>query len=214
MTSYFRDLLEKEKKELSDLCQHWEQVSECESGLTEEAEGNIRTAVGQATLLMNKRLKQFASLISSCENQTGEKKTTCEDLQGFWDMVHFQIEDVHKRFQQLAELQENGWVPQEGRHPAKQTIALPKKGKKPTVSCEAEKARRAAIRQWIADAKARKAGGEPSAEKENVRVFEVPGFFTVSSPVRTKHGKDVAQKTPGSVQRTPLLRRNSDPWFE
>jgi len=29
--------------------------------------------------------------------------------QGFWDMVYFQVEDVDKKFEQLSELERNGW---------------------------------------------------------------------------------------------------------
>lgn len=53
----------------------------------------MRTAVGQARLLMKERFKQFAGLVDDCELGRGEKKTTCMDLQGFWDMVYFQVGD-------------------------------------------------------------------------------------------------------------------------
>jgi len=55
------------------------------------ARGCIRTTIGQAELLMAERFKQFAGLVSNCEFRTGEKEVTCTDLQGFWDMVYFQV---------------------------------------------------------------------------------------------------------------------------
>ena len=30
-------------------------------------------------------------------------------IQGFWDMVYFQVEDVEKKFEHLSELERNGW---------------------------------------------------------------------------------------------------------
>ena len=42
-------------------------------------------------LLMDQRFKQFSGLVDNCEFSTGEKETTCTDLQGFWDMVYFQV---------------------------------------------------------------------------------------------------------------------------
>ena len=51
----------------------------------------MRTAVGQARLLMKERFKQFSGLVDDCEFGRGEKITTCTDLQGFWDMVYFQV---------------------------------------------------------------------------------------------------------------------------
>lgn len=51
----------------------------------------IRTAIGQARLLMKERFKQFTGLVDDCDLGRGEKITTCTDLQGFWDMVYFQV---------------------------------------------------------------------------------------------------------------------------
>jgi len=53
--------------------------------------GCIRTTIGQAELLMAERFKQFAGLVDNCEFGTGQKEVTCSDLQGFWDMVYFQV---------------------------------------------------------------------------------------------------------------------------
>jgi len=53
--------------------------------------GSIRTTIGQAELLMAERFKQFAGLVDNCEFGTGLKEVTCSDLQGFWDMVYFQV---------------------------------------------------------------------------------------------------------------------------
>lgn len=51
----------------------------------------MRTAVGQARLLMKERFKQFSGLVDDCDLGRGEKVTTCTDLQGFWDMVYYQV---------------------------------------------------------------------------------------------------------------------------
>jgi len=59
-------------------------------------EGQIRTTVGQAQLLMKQRFKQFSGLIDNCEFGTGEKATLCTDLQGFWDMIYFQVSPERK----------------------------------------------------------------------------------------------------------------------
>ena len=54
-------------------------------------EGQIRTTVGQGHLLMRQRFKQFSGLVDDCEFNTGERETTFTDLQGFWDMIYFQV---------------------------------------------------------------------------------------------------------------------------
>lgn len=51
----------------------------------------MRTAVGQARLLMKERFGQFSGLVDDCDFGRGEMITTCTDLQGFWDMVYFQV---------------------------------------------------------------------------------------------------------------------------
>ncbi|MBN3303237.1 DLGP5 protein, partial [Amia calva] len=69
----------------------------------------IRTTVGQARLLMSQRFLQFTGLVDDCELGRGEKETTTSDLQGFWDMVYFQVEDVSKKFSSLEQLEQSGW---------------------------------------------------------------------------------------------------------
>lgn len=44
------------------------------------------------------------------QEDTGERRTTPDDLQGFWDMVSHQIDDVQHKFRRLEELEKNGWV--------------------------------------------------------------------------------------------------------
>lgn len=55
------------------------------------ARDQMRTVVGQARLLIKERFGQFSGLVDDCDLGRGEKITTCTDLQGFWDMVYFQV---------------------------------------------------------------------------------------------------------------------------
>lgn len=55
-------------------------------------QGQIRTVIGQAQLIISQRFKQFSGLVDNCEFKLGEKETTCTDLQGFWDMIYFQVQ--------------------------------------------------------------------------------------------------------------------------
>ena len=43
--------------------------------------GQLRTTVCQARLLMRQKLKQYLGLVDTAETQSGERKTTAEDLQ-------------------------------------------------------------------------------------------------------------------------------------
>nr|XP_034312525.1 disks large-associated protein 5 isoform X2 [Crassostrea gigas] len=106
--NYFRNLLISETDRFNVMCKKWETINTPE--LTEEVQGQIRTVIGQAQLIISQRFKQFSGLVDDCEFKLGEKETTCTDLQGFWDMIYFQVEDVDKKFEDLQKQREAGWV--------------------------------------------------------------------------------------------------------
>ncbi|OPJ81266.1 hypothetical protein AV530_009747 [Patagioenas fasciata monilis] len=90
-------------------CLQWD--GKLELDIPEDAKDLIRTTTGQTRLLIAERFKQFEGLVDNCEFKRGEKETTCTDLDGFWDMVNFQVEDVNKKFDNLKKLQDNEWQP-------------------------------------------------------------------------------------------------------
>ena len=51
----------------------------------------MRSVIGQGRLVMAERFVQFSGLVDNCEFDQGEKKTTCMDLKGFWEMIYFQV---------------------------------------------------------------------------------------------------------------------------
>ncbi|XP_062433579.1 disks large-associated protein 5 isoform X1 [Rhea pennata] len=203
---YFRSILQSETERLMSLCLQWD--GKLELDIPDDAKDFIRTTVGQTRLLVAERFKQFEGLVDNCEFKRGEKETTCTDLDGFWDMVNFQIEDVNKKFDNLKKLQDNEW----------QLLDIPSKGiiKKKTVPNGMPKpklgaAGRTAARNRLAAVKAAMrdkmkhegaADGthqEKPPEVEKV-IFE-GGFFRVESPVKSFPG--LLSKTPcRSSQRT------------
>ncbi|XP_012867668.1 PREDICTED: disks large-associated protein 5 [Dipodomys ordii] len=104
---YFRQILQSETEKLTTVCLEWDRKLELD--IPDDAKDLIRTAVGQTRLLMKERFKQFEGLVNDCEYKRGEKETTCTDLDGFWDMVTFQVEDVNQKFNNLTKLEESGW---------------------------------------------------------------------------------------------------------
>ncbi|XP_050691136.1 disks large-associated protein 5-like isoform X2 [Eriocheir sinensis] len=105
----FRDSVKRESNNFLSLCQYFRGVLKTTPDLTEDIIGDITVAIGQAELLMKERFVQFSDLIDDCELNRGEKEVTCQDLQGFWDIVYIQVEDVVNKFNQLKKLQKNGW---------------------------------------------------------------------------------------------------------
>ncbi|XP_034242620.1 uncharacterized protein LOC117646062 isoform X2 [Thrips palmi] len=87
------------------------EIEENGSTLSEEALGHLRAAAGQARLLVNQKMVQFEGLCRKCINQRPEEQfpTTPEDLQGFWDMLLLQVDQVHNTFHRLDKLKAVGW---------------------------------------------------------------------------------------------------------
>ena len=123
--SYFKALLAKETEKLTSMCVEWnekllksfstdnpndDQIFE-DKNEKDDIEGQIRATIGKAQILMNRkgRFQQFQDLINNCEYNLGEKKTTCTDLQGFWEMIYFQVEESMQCFSELNEIEKNGW---------------------------------------------------------------------------------------------------------
>lgn len=209
--SYFRSEMSKETGALSALCVVWEPKVEDES-IPEEMRDSIRTVVGQARLLMKERFKQFGGLVDDCDLSRGEKITTCTDLQGFWDMVYYQVEDVYKKFEALKVAESQSWV-EEHKPPPRQRKAVKKPSAAPAkpagTKAAGAKSRLAAVKaamkakQQAAEAeKAAKDAGndeetpsldsqEPKPEAEPQPAAQVVfdgGFFHVESPARPSGG--------------------------
>lgn len=55
---------------------------------------------------------QFSGLCMDCLNQVkrdGMPPPNPDDLQGFWDMVYLQVENVDALYAELDQLRANGW---------------------------------------------------------------------------------------------------------
>ncbi|KAM4525257.1 disks large-associated protein 5 isoform 2-T2 [Odontesthes bonariensis] len=201
---YFRSEIVNETERLTTLSLHWESKVEDES-IPEEMRDRMRTAIGQARLLMKERFNQFGGLVDDCELGRGEKITTCTDLQGFWDMVYYQVEDVKKKFEALKAAEDRGWV-EEHKPPPRQRKVVKKPSAapaKPAGPKAAAKSRLAAVkaamkaRQQAAEAEreAKDAGStdsDPSAQEPppqtGAQTLETVvfngGFFRVESPAK------------------------------
>ncbi|NXJ98949.1 DLGP5 protein, partial [Corythaixoides concolor] len=203
---YFRNILRSETEKLMSQCLHWD--GKFELDIPDDAKDLIRTTIGQTRLLIAERFKQFEGLVDNCEFKQGEKETTCTDLDGFWDMVNFQIEDVNKKFDDLKKLQDNEWQPLDV--PRKAIIkktTIPNRVSKPKLGAAGRTAARnrlAAVKAAMRD-KMKHDGDADCTHQEKLPevekvVFEA-GFFRIESPVKTFPG--LLSKTPRrSSQRT------------
>ncbi|KAG8449427.1 hypothetical protein GDO86_016178 [Hymenochirus boettgeri] len=217
---YFREILKTEIEKLKSLCFEWDK--RIEKDIPEEAKDLIRTTVGQTRLLMNERFKQFEGLVDNCEFKRGEKETTCTDLEGFWDMIYFQIEDVGKKFVNLNKLEENSW-----QQNTVQTKKILKKKIAPIAtskSVQGDNGRAAARSRLAAIKAAMKNKGKQEETTLEVEVSALPkrvdevvfdaGFFRVESPaklgVKTKCGSPQPCDTPELRAKSKKIAEHPD----
>lgn len=109
---YFLGVAEAEENRLTLLCSKCEMELQSES-VTEEACGKIRSAVGKANLLISQKFRQFQDLCQQHKHPDSDpeaKPTLWEDLQGFWEMVKIQVDDVDDMFTEIDLMRQNGWM--------------------------------------------------------------------------------------------------------
>ena len=152
--------------------------------------GQIRTTVGQAQLLLAQRFKQFTGLVDDCEFQRGEKETTCTDLQGFWDMIYYQVEDVDAKFVKLDKLKEANWQEEK---PRKKTVSKKKQAASKSAKPDAKPAARSKFAEFRAKMAAQRKEAsaaamtsalereEPTVSGDVLAVFAMPSKVTVEA---------------------------------
>ncbi|XP_076704482.2 disks large-associated protein 5 [Callospermophilus lateralis] len=187
---YFRNILQSETDKLTSYCLEWDRKLELD--IPDDAKDLIRTAVGQTRLLIKERFKQFEGLVNDCEYKRGEMETTCADLDGFWDMVSFQIEDVNQKFNNLTKLEESGW--QNNNNTNKKVFrkkivsSMASKPKQDDDGRIAARNRLAAIKNAMRAKIKQKEHSEattPVISKEVDKIVFDAGFFRIESPVKS-----------------------------
>jgi len=106
---YFLEITRNEENRIQTMCSNMEE--NLSSSLSEEVEGQIRAFIGKATLLTTKKFKQFKGLCKqNLEPEEGEAfQTTDEDLQGFWDLMTIQRDELDASYKDLLEFKSNNW---------------------------------------------------------------------------------------------------------
>ncbi|XP_064089253.1 myosin-11-like [Macrobrachium nipponense] len=79
--------------------------------MSEEVQGKVLAATGKARLLIAQKVEQFRGLCQqNIDGPKGDEPTIlAADLEGFWDMVSIQVENVHHLFKEISVLKTNGW---------------------------------------------------------------------------------------------------------
>ncbi|XP_064082961.1 disks large-associated protein 4-like [Macrobrachium nipponense] len=79
--------------------------------MSEEVQGKVLAAIGKARLLITQKVEQFRGLCQQNIDGPKDEEPTilAADLEGFWDMVSIQVENVHHLFKEISVLKTNGW---------------------------------------------------------------------------------------------------------
>lgn len=203
--NHFLQVMKNEQNRLltmaADIEREFEQGKTDGVEISEEVAGYVLVAAGKARLLCSQKMKQFEGLCHNNLNQIpGEKfQTTNEDLQGFWDMVMLQVNDVDSSFVEIDSFRRNGWkkpapvspVPQV--RSAARSTKLTKRPFKAPVSTTATngsaadaEAKKAAAAKRVAERKQQlaelKRKQKLASSQQNVEIF-VPGSNSISAEV-------------------------------
>ncbi|XP_034482410.1 guanylate kinase-associated protein mars [Drosophila innubila] len=177
--NYFRLQLQNEIQRLHSLCDEWNLYSKENEAMLVETGGKdmIDAAIGQTKLLTSKKLMQFSSLIDRCESgATGvglrpndgseeTKPVLAEDLQGWWDMINLQSDNVDKRFANLGRWRANEWQDPDALEKPKPKVKVTAKGSKAPKTKPAAKAS-SNLRSFLRKAKAEQRKNQEEQDKQ------------------------------------------------
>ncbi|XP_035789193.1 uncharacterized protein LOC118465270 [Anopheles albimanus] len=109
-TDFYRNKVQCELARLQTLCDEYGPYLESDE-LNEHCRGLLMAAQGQTNILINKKLTKFQELIGHFENNWTDRKVRKDDLDGFWQMVALDLENLDQRFEELRNLRANDWQP-------------------------------------------------------------------------------------------------------
>ncbi|XP_047113142.1 disks large-associated protein 5-like [Schistocerca piceifrons] len=166
--SQYRKELNTVIEQLETLCSKWSFTQEQSASLPNEVNDMVDVATGQTKLLIKEKLAQYRGLIDECEKNSGPVRVTESDLQGFWEMVNLQVQNVISKFEELDVLKDNNWT-----EPKKQHSSPLKKKKGVTkISKTKQVASKSSVRDHIAALRRAKAAMQCSEPKDpNIASF-------------------------------------------
>jgi len=114
----FRQYVNDEADRLGKKREYW--VNLLDGGqhtINEEVTGRIMATCGKANLLLTSKFKQYRTLCTEYEEKSA--KMTSDDMQGFWELILLQVNDVNKMFDECRVMEKSGWQPPKSPMPPK-----------------------------------------------------------------------------------------------
>lgn len=214
---YYLDLVDKERSFIIQQVNEAEEIlKNQEAELDDDTVGRIRSAIGKANLLINKKFKQFEGLCDSNINKNVDEQfaTLNEDLAGFWDMLCIQVSDVQKAFETLWQAKESSWnvgsdVQQDVQQDEGSSLKDNKSVMKPKLSTQKDQERRERLQEHINQMKQNQAAKssnenlldeqEPSSESQQT-VLEAVSLVEDNSQVLGNNHEEIVAQAPDVAQ--------------
>lgn len=115
----FRAYVNEEAEKLGRKREYWVKLLEGgEHIINEEVTGRIMATCGKANLLLTSKFKQYRTLCTEFETKSGAKMTS-DDMQGFWELILLQVNDVNKMFEECRVMEKSNWQPPKSPMPPK-----------------------------------------------------------------------------------------------
>eukprot|EP01135_Chromosphaera_perkinsii_P006628 Nk52_evm30s554 gene=Nk52_evmTU30s554 len=200
----FKNVMEEAKSKLQSLCDKWTAILENEHP-SEDISGQIRSAIGQAHLLISKRFKQYGELCEMSKDKTAKLETRSSDLEGFWDVIQFQVDDVFARFASIETLRNNDWkesTAEESKAPKK----VAEKRSRKVTGKKSSSASRESARQRLMDAKKAAAKNKGDSSEMTVEIYapdkENPSTSNTNNTALNNTINTPLKKIPASIPRS------------
>lgn len=125
VAQYHFGILDAEIARLQGKVRHWTEYKN-EKSPPEVAFGMIGTAIGQTELLLRKKFIKFRELINIFV--AGQQNLVPDDLEGYWQTICIEIDDIDRRYAELDAWQSNEWEnPRKSAQKTAKRVGRPKK---------------------------------------------------------------------------------------
>ncbi|EJD74945.1 hypothetical protein, variant [Loa loa] len=107
----YRNLLMEARTSLQLLCDQAKNDLLNEEDIPEHAAGTLRTAVGKANLLLDKKMAKFEDLVKNHLDQNSNvQQVKLSDLSGYWALISIELKELETNFREISFLRENHWM--------------------------------------------------------------------------------------------------------
>ncbi|KAM3722961.1 Disks large-associated protein [Dirofilaria immitis] len=106
----YRSLLMEARKNLQLLSDQAKNDLLKEEHMPEYAAGMLRTAIGKANLLLDKKMAKFEDLVKNHLGQNSNvQQVKLSDLSGYWALISIELKELETNFREITSLRENHW---------------------------------------------------------------------------------------------------------